>query len=106
MRLTENQQRIAVGIAIVVGGLTGYALLHYNNSSPCRKIRDLCEAKGFAPGRSPQQKRTFVESCFRPLLNGEAVGGTTITREDAEQCREFRRNNQAQRGEGAPSFDN
>lgn len=99
MKFTEAQKRIGIAIAILLAVVTAYLLLQYNSAGPCRKIRDLCEAQGFAPGRSPQQRRAFIDSCFRPLMNGETVGTVHITEEDAASCREFRRNRQVQRGE-------
>jgi hypothetical protein len=79
--------------ALVILGVIFFAavslyFLMQDGPGPCRKIRTACEQKGFQFGSTPQERREFMESCFRPLVRGENVAGISVDQDDVTACKE------------------
>ena len=72
---------------IAVAAISLYFLMQ-DGPGPCRKIRTACEEKGFRFGSTPQERREFMETCFRPIVRGETIAGIMISEDDVADCKE------------------
>jgi hypothetical protein len=71
--MPSMQKRIVFVAVAVIVAVAAFVLLQ-PEPGPCRKIRALCESRGFKRGRTPAERRSFQENCFRPLLEGQEIG--------------------------------
>lgn len=74
---------------IVVAGIALFALTYQHGEvQPCLKLVQLCEGAGFKRGQSAQERKSFFQSCMRPLMQRGFVGDIQINQEDASACRQ------------------
>ena len=87
--MPSMQKRIAIVTVLVIVAV-GIFIFLQPDPGPCRQIRATCEAQGFKRGRNSAERRSFQENCFRPLLEGQTVGGAKIDADVAMACKENR----------------
>ncbi len=54
--------------------------------NPCRKIKEACEAAGFAKGAHKEAKGLWKD-CLAPIMNDQAVAGVTVNPADLQACK-------------------
>jgi hypothetical protein len=53
---------------------------------PCKQIKSACEAAGFIKGGHKDKKGLHLD-CMKPILDGQAVAGVSVSAEQISACK-------------------
>lgn len=100
--MTNNQKyKLAALTGVILLAAVSMHFLWRKGSSPCRRVRDACQAAGFKYGETPEERKEFIFACFRPLIRGETIANVIISDRDLENCRD-RQSRKRRRGDNQP----
>ena len=75
-------------VLLIAGCLTALSfgsISFADAAHPCKPLEVACKAAGFHKGGAPG--KGLLKDCIKPLAEGQAVAGVTVTPEDAAACK-------------------